>query len=264
METTVTIEGKRILVTGGTGSLGQRVVRRLLDGGLGRPAMVTVLSRDEAKQHEMRLRFLSREGRTDDVIYRSTRGTCCSSASETSATTRTMLRSGRATRNIVIHAAALKQVPTCEYFPLEAVQTNIIGADALVRAAIAATSTSGNGRRHLDGQGMQADQRHGDDEGRHGTRPGRSQSAGAAHPVRLRPLWQRRRVARLGRARSSSIRSLTAGPVTITMKEMTRFLLTLDRAVDTVFARSGRRPAGRDLRPARAGRPHGGRRVGAD
>ena len=65
----MTIDGKRILVTGGTGSLGQRVVRRLLDGVLGRPAKVTVLSRDEAKQHDMRLRFLHRTAATDDVIY---------------------------------------------------------------------------------------------------------------------------------------------------------------------------------------------------
>ena len=53
----MTIDGKRILVTGGTGSLGQRIVRRLLEGGLGRPSKVTVLSRDEAKQHDMRLRL---------------------------------------------------------------------------------------------------------------------------------------------------------------------------------------------------------------
>jgi len=65
----VSIDGKRILVTGGTGSLGQRVVRRLLEGGGGRPAKVTVLSRDEAKQHDMRLRFLRRGAATDDVIY---------------------------------------------------------------------------------------------------------------------------------------------------------------------------------------------------
>ena len=65
---------KRILVTGGTGSLGQRVVKRLLQSGdLGRPAKITVLSRDEAKQHDMRLRFLQKPAATDDVIYQHAR-----------------------------------------------------------------------------------------------------------------------------------------------------------------------------------------------
>ena len=65
----VDLEGKRILVTGGTGSLGQTLVRRLLSGEIGRPAKVTVFSRDEAKQHYMRLEFLQRAAATDDIIY---------------------------------------------------------------------------------------------------------------------------------------------------------------------------------------------------
>ena len=56
-------EGKRILVTGGTGSLGQTLVRRILSGEMGTPESVTVFSRDEAKQHYMRLDFLNREDR---------------------------------------------------------------------------------------------------------------------------------------------------------------------------------------------------------
>ena len=63
------LEGKRILVTGGTGSLGQTLVRRILSGEMGTPESVTVFSRDEAKQHYMRLDFLHREIATDDVIY---------------------------------------------------------------------------------------------------------------------------------------------------------------------------------------------------
>src|SRR5690606_5631666 len=64
-----TLEGKRILVTGGTGSLGQTLVRRILTGEMGRPESVTVFSRDEAKQHYMRLDFLDRKAATDDIIY---------------------------------------------------------------------------------------------------------------------------------------------------------------------------------------------------
>ncbi|MDQ3323073.1 MAG: polysaccharide biosynthesis protein, partial [Acidobacteriota bacterium] len=63
------LAGKRILVTGGTGSLGQTLVRRLLSGEMGKPAKITVFSRDEAKQHYMRLDFLHRKIATDDVIY---------------------------------------------------------------------------------------------------------------------------------------------------------------------------------------------------
>ena len=70
----MTVEGKRVLVTGGTGSLGQRVVRRLLDGDIGQPSKVIVLSRDEAKQHDMRLRFLGQDSATDDVIFKRSRG----------------------------------------------------------------------------------------------------------------------------------------------------------------------------------------------
>jgi UDP-glucose 4-epimerase len=63
------LEGKRVLVTGGTGSLGQALVRRLLTGEMGRPAKITIFSRDEAKQHEMRLEYLQRKAATDEIIY---------------------------------------------------------------------------------------------------------------------------------------------------------------------------------------------------
>ncbi len=63
------LEGKRILITGGTGSLGQTLVKRLLSGEMGKPAQITVFSRDEAKQHYMRLDFMHLREATDDVIY---------------------------------------------------------------------------------------------------------------------------------------------------------------------------------------------------
>ena len=64
------LQGKRILVTGGTGSLGKRLVHRLLGGEMGRPAKVIVFSRDEAKQHEMRMEYQHLRAATDEVIYR--------------------------------------------------------------------------------------------------------------------------------------------------------------------------------------------------
>ena len=63
-------QDKQILVTGGTGSLGKVLVRRLLSGELGTPRKVVVLSRDEAKQHDMRLEYLHRTVTTDEVIFR--------------------------------------------------------------------------------------------------------------------------------------------------------------------------------------------------
>jgi len=64
------LDGKRVLVTGGTGSLGRKLVERLLSGEVGMPKRVTVFSRDEAKQHEMRLDYMQRKAATDEVIYR--------------------------------------------------------------------------------------------------------------------------------------------------------------------------------------------------
>ena len=63
-------EGKTILVTGGTGSMGKTFVRRVLTGELGYPKKVIVLSRDEAKQHDMRMSYLHKLVATDEVIYR--------------------------------------------------------------------------------------------------------------------------------------------------------------------------------------------------
>jgi UDP-glucose 4-epimerase len=64
------VEGKTILVTGGTGSMGKTLVRRMLTGEQGTPKKIIVLSRDEAKQHDMRMAYLHKLVATDEVIYR--------------------------------------------------------------------------------------------------------------------------------------------------------------------------------------------------
>src|SRR5882762_655942 len=63
-------EGKRIVVTGGTGSMGKTFVHRVLTGERGTPKKVIVFSRDEAKQHSMRMSYLHKHATTDEVIYR--------------------------------------------------------------------------------------------------------------------------------------------------------------------------------------------------
>ncbi|MEV0155917.1 polysaccharide biosynthesis protein [Micromonospora sp. NPDC050686] len=112
---TSSLSDRRFLITGGTGSFGQTMAGRLLDAGA---AEVRVLSRDEAKQDAMRLRlrdqrvrFYVGDVRDPDSVTKASRGV-----------------------EYVFHAAALKQVPSCEFFPLEAVRTNVLGSANVVDA----------------------------------------------------------------------------------------------------------------------------------
>ncbi len=123
---------KRIVVTGGTGSLGNVLVRRLLSGELGKPKSIMVFSRDEAKQHAMRLAYQSRRIATDEVIYHNFEQLLQFQIGDVRDYHR--LSAVMCKADIVFSAAALKQVPSCEYFPFEAVQTNIIGPENIVRS----------------------------------------------------------------------------------------------------------------------------------
>ncbi|MEO7658747.1 MAG: polysaccharide biosynthesis protein, partial [Pyrinomonadaceae bacterium] len=126
------LEGKHILVTGGTGSLGQTLVKRILSGEMGAPSQITVFSRDEAKQHYMRLEFLHKKTATDDVIYHNSNALLNFRIGDVR--DYPSLIAAMQGVDVVFHAAALKQVPSCEYFPFEAVLTNVYGAANIVRA----------------------------------------------------------------------------------------------------------------------------------
>jgi UDP-N-acetylglucosamine 4,6-dehydratase len=110
-----------VLVTGGTGSFGRKFIGTLL--GLHKPRKVIVFSRDELKQHEMRQQFPDGPGSVMRYFIGDVRDA-------------ERLRRAFGGVDLVVHAAALKQVPACEYNPFEAVQTNIQGAKNIVDAAI--------------------------------------------------------------------------------------------------------------------------------
>ena len=110
-------EGKVLFISGGTGSFGNAVLRRFLDTGI---AEIRIFSRDEKKQDDMRkkyhnpkLKFYIGDVRDFSSVLNATRGV-----------------------DYIFHAAALKQVPSCEFHPMEAVKTNVIGTDNLLEAAI--------------------------------------------------------------------------------------------------------------------------------
>lgn len=110
-------KGKTLLITGGTGSFGNAVLKRFLDTDIGE---IRIFSRDEKKQDDMRhfynndkIRFYIGDVRDVNSIKNAMFGV-----------------------DYVFHAAALKQVPSCEFFPLEAVKTNVIGTDNVLSACI--------------------------------------------------------------------------------------------------------------------------------
>jgi len=226
-------EGKKILVTGGTGSLGQVLVKRILSGKEGLPESVTVFSRDEAKQHYMRLDFMERSTATDEVIYENSQQ-CLRFVIGDVRDYESVVRVAR-DKDIIFAAAALKQVPSCEYFPWEACRTNIQGAENLVRAiaehnlsveTVVGISTD-KACKPVNVMGMtKAIQERVYIEGN------------------LRAPQTRFIAARYGNVLASrgSVVPLfldqvaAGGPVTITTEDMTRFLLTLDDAVDTIIA----------------------------
>lgn len=110
-------DSKTILITGGTGSFGHTVARHLLDTNC---AEIRIFSRDELKQEQMRIEFANQRVRF--II-----GDVRDSDSVDRAMTDV---------DLVFHAAALKQVPSCEFFPMQAVMTNVLGSNNVIRAAV--------------------------------------------------------------------------------------------------------------------------------
>ena len=227
------LQDKQILVTGGTGSLGKVLVRRLLSGELGTPRKVVVLSRDEAKQHDMRLEYLHRTVTTDEVIFRNFQQVLEFRIGDVR--DYHDVCSGVKGADIVINAAALKQVPTCEYFPEQAVLTNCVGAVNIVRAirehgyavdSVVGVSTD-KACKPVNVMGM--------------SKAIQERIFIAANILAPDTRYICVRYGNVLASRGSVIplfheQIRCGGPVTVTAPEMTRFLLSLEQAVDTVFA----------------------------
>jgi UDP-glucose 4-epimerase len=240
------LENKTIVVTGGTGSMGKTFVRRVLTGELGTPRKVIVFSRDEAKQHDMRMSYMHKLVATDEVIYRNFMSVLefrigdvrnysdvCSAIKDA---------------DIVVNAAALKQVPACEYFPDQAVLTNCMGAVNIVKAirengypvnTVIAVSTD-KACKPVNVMGM--------------TKSIQERIITTANILNPNTRFICVRYGNVLASRGSVIplfldQIVNGGPVTITVPEMTRFLLSLDQAVDTVFSALKKAEAGETYVP---------------
>ena len=208
---------KVVLVTGATGSFGTTFLRRLLSEH--EPRAIRVFSRDELKQYELRsklgddqrLRFFLGDVRSRDRLVQATRNT-----------------------DVIVHAAALKQVPACEYNPYEAVQTNIVGAENVVSAAIdndvpltlaLSTDKAVNPVNLYGATKLCAEKIFTQGNAYSGESPARFSNVRYGNVIGSRgsviPLFKRQAL---------------DGEITITDESMTRFWITLDQAVDFVIS----------------------------
>ena len=209
-------KNKKILVTGGTGSIGSEIVRRVLQYD---PKVVRILSRDETKQFELQqelrdygnVRFLIGDVRDKDRLIRAFEDI-----------------------DIVFHAAAMKHVPACEFNPFEAVKTNVIGTQNVIDAALetevekviaistdkAASPINTMGATKLLAEKLIIDAKF--------------------YKGLRRTVFSCVRFGNVMGSRGSVIplfekQIRNGGPVTVTDQEMTRFMMTIPQAVDLVF-----------------------------
>ena len=208
-------ENKTLLITGGTGSFGNAVLRRFLHTDIGE---IRIFSRDEKKQDDMRRAFQSNKikyfiGDVRDLGS---------------------LKSVMNGVDYIFHAAALKQVPSCEFFPVEAVKTNVLGTDNMLTAAIEAGAkkiiclSTDKAAYPINAMGMSK---------------AMMEKVALAKSRTVDPGRTTICCTRYGNVMASRgsviplfIEQIKSGqPITVTNPEMTRFLMNLDEAVDLVL-----------------------------
>ncbi|MBP3390227.1 MAG: polysaccharide biosynthesis protein [Clostridia bacterium] len=213
--------GKTLLITGGTGSFGNAVLNRFLNSDIGE---IRILSRDEKKQDDMRHEFQAK-------------------MPEASAKIKFFIGDVRDINSVknamhgvdyIFHAAALKQVPSCEFFPIEAVKTNVIGTENVLTAAIEAGVKNivclSTDKAAYPVNAM-------------GTSKAMMEKVIVAKSRTVAPEKTKICCTRYGNVMCSRgsviplwIEQIKAGnPITITEPSMTRFIMSLDEAVDLVI-----------------------------
>jgi UDP-N-acetylglucosamine 4,6-dehydratase len=202
-----------LLITGGTGSFGNAVLRRFLDSGL---REIRILSRDEKKQDDMRkkynspkLKFYIGDVRDPQSVMNAVRGV-----------------------DHIYHAAALKQVPSCEFHPLEAVKTNVLGTENVLEAAIqcgvkrVVVLSTDKAVYPINAMGISKAMME-----KVAVAKSRSSAQTVINVTRYGNVMASR-----GSVIPLFIEQIRAGkPITITDPSMTRFMMTLDDAVDLVL-----------------------------
>jgi len=202
-----------LLITGGTGSFGNAVLRRFLDSSL---REIRILSRDEKKQDDMRkkfnspkLKFYIGDVRDPQSVMNAVRGV-----------------------DHIYHAAALKQVPSCEFHPLEAVKTNVLGTENVLEAAIqcgvkrVVVLSTDKAVYPINAMGISKAMME-----KVAVAKSRSSSQTVINVTRYGNVMASR-----GSVIPLFIEQIRAGkPITITDPSMTRFMMTLDDAVDLVL-----------------------------
>ena len=202
-----------LLITGGTGSFGNAVLRRFLDSGL---REIRILSRDEKKQDDLRkmynspkLKFFIGDVRDPQSVMNAVRGV-----------------------NHIYHAAALKQVPSCEFHPLEAVKTNVLGTENVLEAAIqcgvkrVVVLSTDKAVYPINAMGISKAMME-----KVAVAKSRSSTQTVINVTRYGNVMASR-----GSVIPLFIEQIRAGkPITITDPSMTRFMMTLDDAVDLVL-----------------------------
>jgi len=206
---------ERVLITGGTGSFGKTMLRALLSDGIGE---IRILSRDEEKQdalrnelRDSRVRYHIGDVRDRDSVDRAMKGV-----------------------QACFHAAALKQVPSCEFFPLEAVRTNILGSENVIRSAIEhgidslVCLSTDKAVMPINAMGMSKALME-------KLVQSRAREIGPEHPTTLSSVRYGNVMYSRGSVIPLFVRQITTGrAITVTEPEMTRFLLPLRDSVALV------------------------------
>jgi UDP-glucose 4-epimerase len=208
---------KTLLITGGTGSFGNAVLRRFIKNDIGLKE-IRIFSRDEKKQDDMRkmyndprLKFYIGDVRKRESVDNAMRGV-----------------------DFIFHAAALKQVPCCEFFPMEATQTNIVGTHNVIRSATAAgvsriiCLSTDKAAYPINAMGVSKALME-------KVAAAEARAIGDNGPVICRTRYGNVMASR-GSVIPLFLEQISEGkPLTVTNGEMTRFMMTLDDAVDLVM-----------------------------